>query len=91
MILEGKLYCNLLVTSHFVRNLSFGVIGVCLDIIFALANSVYALAKCVYLHPLDFFLFGLPSFFEMVRPGNTKGESITVPLTSCFTCLESVV
>ncbi len=27
----------------------------------------------------------------MVQPGNTKGGSITVPLTSCLTDLESAV
>jgi hypothetical protein len=26
-----------------------------------------------------------------IKPGNTKGESITVPLTSCLTGLESAV
>jgi hypothetical protein len=28
---------------------------------------------------------------RMVRPGNTKGDSITVPLTSCLTGSESAV
>ncbi len=28
---------------------------------------------------------------RLSRPGNTKGESITVPLTSCLTGLESAV
>ena len=28
---------------------------------------------------------------ELVKPGNTKGGSITVPLTSCLTGLESAV
>ncbi len=27
--------------------------------------------------------------FLFVKPGNTRGGSITVPLTSCLTCLES--
>ncbi len=36
-----------------------------------------------------FFLFGQPSLWGMVRPGNTKEGSITVPLTSCLTGLES--
>ncbi len=31
------------------------------------------------------------SIRSWVRPGNTKGGSITVPLTSCLTGLESVV
>jgi hypothetical protein len=37
-----------------------------------------------------FFLlfFGQLSFPGMVRPGNTKGESITVPLTSFLTGLD---
>ncbi len=33
---------------------------------------------------------GCPSAWY-VRAGNTKGGSITVPLTSCMTCLESAL
>ncbi len=40
---------------------------------------------------LDIFLLGELCFPGMVRPGNTKGGSITVPLTSCLTGFESVV
>ncbi len=36
-----------------------------------------------------FLLMEQLSFNGMVRPGNTKGGSITVPLTSCLTGLES--
>jgi hypothetical protein len=32
-----------------------------------------------------------PNFELKTRPGNTKGGSITVPLTSCLTGLESAV
>jgi len=30
-------------------------------------------------------------FLKILKPGNTKGGSITVPLTSCLTGLESAV
>ncbi len=40
---------------------------------------------------LPLLLFGQPSFHRMVRPGNTKGGSITVPLTSCLTGLKESV
>ncbi len=33
----------------------------------------------------------IDSSIEIDRPGNTKGESKTVPLTSCLTGLESAV
>ncbi len=36
-----------------------------------------------------FFLLEQLSFPRMIRPGNTKGGSITVLLTSCLTGLES--
>jgi hypothetical protein len=38
-----------------------------------------------------FLLIGLQTFFGMVRSGNTKGESITVPLTSCLTGVKSAI
>ncbi len=38
-----------------------------------------------------FVLSGQLSFPEMVRPGNTKGGSITVPLTFCLTGMELAV
>jgi len=41
---------------------------------------------CLSLH-----LFATPSVRLSVCPGNTKGGSITVPLTSCLTGLESAV
>jgi hypothetical protein len=37
------------------------------------------------------YCFEQPNFPRMVRPGNTKGGSITVLLTSCLTGLESAV
>ncbi len=37
------------------------------------------------------FLFRTPSPLLKLGPGNTKGGSISVPLTSCLTGLESVV
>ena len=42
----------------------------------------------VFLHLLSSSLLGQLSFQGMVRPGNTKGGSIIVQLTSYFTCLD---
>jgi hypothetical protein len=36
------------------------------------------------------FTFSL-AFYAMLKTGNTKGGSITIPLTSCLTDLESAV
>jgi len=36
-------------------------------------------------------IYILPNVVVLVEPGNTKGGSITVPLTSCLTGLESAV
>jgi hypothetical protein len=38
-----------------------------------------------------FFFFSNSFSFSILQPGNTKGGSITVPLTSCLTGLESAV
>ncbi len=39
----------------------------------------------------SFYDIGPSSSGALVEPGNTKGGSITIPLTSCLTSLESVV
>ena len=39
----------------------------------------------------NFFLVWASGVFANPSPGNTKGGSITVPLTSCLTGLESAV
>jgi hypothetical protein len=46
-----------------------------------------------YFFYCDFFLIFLKStgLTEFDKPGNTKGGSITVPLTSCLTGLDSAV
>jgi hypothetical protein len=41
--------------------------------------------------PYEHDQFKVKMAAAMVQPGNTKGGSITVPLTSCLTGLESAV
>jgi hypothetical protein len=45
------------------------------------------------LRAVSLLFFNHPNLAEksLVKPGNTKGGSITVPLTSCLTGLESAV
>jgi hypothetical protein len=55
----------------------------------------WPLAAKYFFYPLQlkpfFFLTVVQYEHAIVRPGNTKGGSITLPLTSCLTGLESAV
>ncbi len=45
----------------------------------------------VVIYNRNMFLILATYFIHLAEAGNTKGESITVPLTSGLTCLESAV
>jgi hypothetical protein len=51
-------------------------------------HITYNVVVSKYKYMFLLFFFGQPSFPVKVRPGNSKGGSITVPLTPCLTGLD---
>ncbi len=54
-------------------------------------HSFMTLTTSVNVMKLSFFINDATGNLASVKPGNTKGGSIIVPLTSCLTGLESAV
>jgi hypothetical protein len=56
-----------------------------------LADCTRAEAKIVISNVMYFFCYKTGFKYPLIEAGNTKGGSITVPLTSCLTGFESAV